>query len=76
MDLAERVAARLRAIRHARGWSQEDAAAELEMQVRMLSRIENAQLDLRLSTVQRICAKLGLEPGQLLRRPAKRPGKT
>lgn len=67
MNEVERFGANVRAARLARGWTQEDLAAETGLATVQVSRIERGKREVRLSTLLRLIAALDAAPNDLLR---------
>jgi transcriptional regulator with XRE-family HTH domain len=66
-DLQRAVGRNLRAYRTARGLSQEAFAAVLEVHRTYMGGLERGERNLTLRSVERLAARLGLEPLDLLR---------
>jgi transcriptional regulator with XRE-family HTH domain len=60
------VAATIRTLRHARGWSQQELANNVGVEAREISILESGTRDPRLFTLQRLARGLGIELYQLL----------
>ena len=65
-ELHRRVAINLRALRTARGLSQEDFAEAIGWHRNSIGKLERAEQDMRLSTLARLSTDLALEPLVLL----------
>lgn len=79
-DLQGRLAANVRALREARGWTQEEAAHRVKMAPQLLQRIEAGTVNLTFATLARLSHGFTedvlrlLAPGaQPVRRPRGRP---
>ena len=57
---------RIRALREGRGWLQRELAAVAQLPVRTVGRIERGEVDVRLSTVAKIAAALGVPLKELM----------
>lgn len=68
-DLQRAFGANLRRFRQARGVNQEDFADTLGMHRTYMGAIERGERNLSLRKVERIAARLGVEPLELLRPP-------
>lgn len=66
-ELAERVGARIRALREKRGWRQIDLAAHAEVSQTHVSDIELARREICLYTLEKIASALDVEPFELLK---------
>jgi transcriptional regulator with XRE-family HTH domain len=76
-ELQQLVGANLRALRERRGLSQEALADELGIHRTYESAIERGKRNLSLRAVERLAEALGVDPMDLLARPAKsRRGRT
>ena len=58
-SLEHQIGERIRALREARGWFQRDLAKAAKLPVRTIGRIERGDVDVRLSTLDRIAKALG-----------------
>ena len=56
----------VRAARRAKGWTQEDLAAETGLAVVQVSRIERGVREVRLTTILRLLSAFGVEAGELI----------
>lgn len=63
----------VRRLRRARGWSQGELAAEVELTQDVISHIENAQLNPTILTVERIADAFGISLSDLFEAPARSP---
>jgi transcriptional regulator with XRE-family HTH domain len=63
--LAIRFGHRLRQLREAKGWSQEELATRAKLHRTHISLIETAKRSVQLDTVERLAAALGIPPGDL-----------
>jgi transcriptional regulator with XRE-family HTH domain len=76
--LAKNVGRRIAEVRRARGWTQQQLADRLMVQVARVARIEAGE-NLRLDSVERIARVLGIAPRRLLQSPnsrtKRRPGR-
>lgn len=70
-DLQARLSQNILRLREARGWTQEVAAWECKMPVRVLQQIEHAEVNLTLTTLARLVAGFGVDVRKLLA-PAER----
>jgi transcriptional regulator with XRE-family HTH domain len=66
--LGPRLGARLREERNARGWTQEQAAEQCGYGIRHYQKIEGAELNIKLSTLEKLAEKFGVHPSDLLRK--------
>ena len=57
-SLEHQIGERIRALREARGWFQRDLAKAAKLPVRTIGRIERGDVDVRLSTLDRIAKAL------------------
>ena len=71
-DLTEIVAIRVRQVRNARGWTQEELADRVGLSVRYIGEIERLQASPTVNVLGRLADALGIEPGELLRHASKR----
>lgn len=69
-DLQRVVGANLRAYRVARGWSQEELAEVLVVHRTYMGGIERGERNLTLRSVEKLAARLGVDPMALLTAPA------
>ena len=58
-SLEHQIGERIRALREGRGWFQRDLAKASKLPVRTIGRIERGDVDVRLSTLDRIAKALG-----------------
>lgn len=65
-QFSQRFGERLRALRVARGLSQEDLAAAAGLHRTHISLIERNKRSVRLETVQRLAVALGVQPSELI----------
>jgi transcriptional regulator with XRE-family HTH domain len=72
MDLREVFATNLRRLRHAKGLSQDDLAYEAEISRSYLSQLEKGAYFASLKIVGKLAVVLEVDPGELLRVPAKK----
>lgn len=66
MEPVERFGANVRAMRLARGWTQEDLAEHSGLAPVQISRIERGKREVRLTTLIRLVRALDVPPGDLL----------
>jgi len=66
-SINERVGARIREIRVAKGLSQLDVALKMRTTATQVSYMENGRISMKLSTLVRIAHVLGVSPDHLLR---------
>lgn len=66
---AKLVGERVRALRKAKGWSQEGLAAKAKVSQGTLSRIENGAVDMRMDTLAFVALALGVQLHDLLLPP-------
>ena len=71
-DLRDLFATNLRRLRHERGLSQDDLAAEAQMDRSYLSEIENGRYHVSLKIIAKLSAVLGAEPAEFFRQPRRR----
>ena len=71
-NLAEVVSIRVRQLRHARGWTQEDLADKVGISARYVGYIERCEGALTVTVLGRLAEAFGVEPGELLRPQAGR----
>ena len=67
-DLAETLALRLRQVRNARGWTQEELAHRVKLSVRYIGQIERCNASPTVSVLGRLADAFGVEAGDLIRR--------
>jgi transcriptional regulator with XRE-family HTH domain len=67
MDLRDVLAANLRRLRHAKGFSQEGLAYEAEVSRSYLSQLEKGAFYASLKIIGRLAVALNVEPAELLR---------
>jgi transcriptional regulator with XRE-family HTH domain len=72
MDLRDVLAANLRRLRHAKGFSQEGLAYEAEVSRSYLSQLEKGSFYASLKIIGRLAVALNVEPAELLRLPIER----
>ncbi|MEN9996341.1 MAG: hypothetical protein RL462_1117 [Pseudomonadota bacterium] len=68
-DVRGVLAYNLRALRVARGWSQEDLAHECDLDRTYVSAVERSRWNVSLSNIEKFAQALQTEPWQLLRLP-------
>ncbi len=66
----QRVAANLRRVRQARGWSQEALADLAGLHRTYVGSIERGERNVSVDNIERLAQALGLDPADLLKRPA------
>ena len=74
-DLSEIVAIRVRQVRNARGWTQEDLSDKVGLSVRYIGQIERNQASPSVRVLGRLSLALGVDPAELFAReplPARR----
>lgn len=71
MELNEVMAINLRRARHARHLTQEELAARAGLSARYVGAIERAAVSASVTVLGHIAEALDMEPGDLLKRPAK-----
>lgn len=72
------IAANVRRLRMRLGWTQQDLEERTGFDIRFVQRIERGKVSMRVETLVRLAAALGVSPGVLLRRarlPRARPGR-
>ena len=72
MDLRQVFARNLRALRHAKGISQEGLAYEADVNRTYISKLEKGETDPGLIVIGKLAVALGVEPAELLRLPPRR----
>ena len=65
-DLSEIVAIRVRQVRNARGWTQEDLSDKVGLSVRYIGQIERNQASPSVRVLGRLSQALGVAPAELL----------
>ena len=58
-SLEQQIGERIRALRDTKGWFQKDLAKAARLPIRTIGRIERGEVDVRLSTLNRIAKALG-----------------
>ncbi|MEJ1978620.1 MAG: helix-turn-helix transcriptional regulator [Acetobacteraceae bacterium] len=76
MDLKEVMAANLRRMRHDKQMTQEELADLAGVSARYIGAIERAKVSASVTVLGQIAGALSIEPGELLRRPGRKPSKT
>jgi transcriptional regulator with XRE-family HTH domain len=66
MDIKQRFAQRVRTLRKAKGWSQEELAERARIHRTFVSQIERATKSSTIDTVEKIAQALGTTCGELL----------
>ena len=74
-ELQRIVGENLAGVRHSRGLSQEQLSEELEFHRTYIGALERGERNLSLRAVERLASKLGVEPLDLLKKPARRRSK-
>jgi transcriptional regulator with XRE-family HTH domain len=64
--LEQQIGGRIRAVRDGKGWFQKDLAKAARLPIRTIGRIERGEVDVRLSTLNRIAKALGQDAKDLL----------
>lgn len=72
-SLSSRIGATLRQRREALGIRQQDVARQLKMHRTYYGAIERGQKNVRLDTLKRICATLGLQMWELMQEAEEQP---
>jgi len=72
MDLKEIMAMNLRRKRHDQHMTQEDLAERAGLSARYVGAIERGDVSASVTVLGRIAEALGVEPGDLLRRPGRK----
>lgn len=67
-DLKVTVAANVRRLRHAKGWTQEDLAERVGLSARYVGQIERAQASMSVTVLGRVADALKVDAGELVRR--------
>ena len=67
-DLRETVAANVRRLRNARGWTQEDLADRVGLSARYVGQIERAQSSMSVTVLGRLADALKVNAAELVRR--------
>jgi transcriptional regulator with XRE-family HTH domain len=70
-DLTEILAVRVRQMRNARDWTQEELADRVGLSVRYIGQVERCKASPTVSVLGRLADALGVEAGELLRRASK-----
>lgn len=68
MDLRETFATNLRRLRHARGWSQDELAAEAKISRGYLSQLEKGVFFVSIKIIGRLAKSLDVDPEEFLKR--------
>jgi transcriptional regulator with XRE-family HTH domain len=72
-DLAEIVSIRVRQLRHARDWTQEELADKVGISTRYVGYIERCEGSLTVTVLGRLADAFGVEPSEFLRlQPARK----
>jgi transcriptional regulator with XRE-family HTH domain len=71
-DLAETLAVRVRQLRHARGWSQEELAERAEISSRYVGYIERCEGSATVTVLGKVARAFGVNPCDLIT-PARPP---
>ncbi len=66
MALKDRVAKNAKALRLARGFSQQDLANKTGLTIRYISRLENSAQNLTLEVIEKLAKGLGCSPNELI----------
>jgi transcriptional regulator with XRE-family HTH domain len=66
-DLQSRLAASVRHLREARGWTQEEAAHRCGMTTRLFQRVEGEDVNLTFTSLARLCDGFEVDVVQLLK---------
>jgi transcriptional regulator with XRE-family HTH domain len=66
-DLAEILSIRVRQLRHARNWTQEDLADKVGISTRYVGYIERCEGSATVTILGRLAEAFAVEPGELLR---------
>lgn len=66
-DLNKQIGERIRALREQRGWIQRDLAETADLPVRTIGRIERGEVDVRISTLEKVARALGTSASHLLK---------
>ena len=75
MDVRQKLARNLRALRQGKGWSQEAFADEAGLHRTYISDLERGARNPTITVVEKLALALGVEPGRLLDySPARGPG--
>jgi transcriptional regulator with XRE-family HTH domain len=67
-DLSDIVATRVRQVRNARGWTQEDLSDKVGLSVRYIGQIERNRASPSVRVLGRLSQALGVDPAELLTR--------
>lgn len=70
-DLTEILAVRVRQVRNARDWTQEELADRVGLSVRYIGQVERCKASPTVSVLGRLADAFGVEAGELLRRASK-----
>ena len=65
LSLQAQLGQSLRALRASRGWTQEEAAEEIEIAVRHYQKLEAGQVNATLHTLDKLCAAFGVDVARL-----------
>jgi transcriptional regulator with XRE-family HTH domain len=66
MEIAKRLAERVRALRREKGWSQEELAARADIHRTFVSQVERAIKNTTIVSTEKIAKALGVKMGDLL----------
>lgn len=64
--LEQQIGDRIRSLREEKGWFQKDLAERAHLPIRTIGRIERGDVDVRLSTLEKIAKALGKQTRDLL----------
>jgi transcriptional regulator with XRE-family HTH domain len=72
MNLTEVMATNVRRARHVGKMTQEELADRAGLSARYLGSIERAEVSVTITILERLAKALGIDPGELIRAPARR----
>jgi transcriptional regulator with XRE-family HTH domain len=72
MNLTEVMATNVRRARHVGKMTQEELADRAGLSARYLGSIERAEVSVTITILERVAKALGIDPGELIRAPARR----